>query len=105
VTALQDTHDRPLQSGQWPEPTIRRRQLKVSISSTFNSRLFARSVLRSFSLVTVWLEIFCQKNIEAKADCKILMKLTQGAPISDFADRVYVNYPPQAQSPDYKQVS
>jgi hypothetical protein len=34
------------------------------------------SILRSFSLVTVWLIGFCRKNIGAKAAHKILMKLT-----------------------------
>ncbi len=36
------------------------------------------SALRSFSLVTVWLDFFGPKNISAKAACKMLLKLIKG---------------------------
>ncbi len=42
----------------------------------FTRNFFHESVLRSFSLVTVWLCTFLQKNISKKAALKMLMKLT-----------------------------
>jgi len=37
-----------------------------------------KSVLRSFSLLTVWLAIFWRKSIGAKVAHKMLVKLTKG---------------------------
>jgi len=42
------------------------------------SSFFAQKCLRSFSLRTVWGCNFCQKNISAKATCKMLVKLKVG---------------------------
>ncbi len=52
----------------------------VSISPIFYEQLFHTKVfLRSFYVLTIWVLIFWQKDLGAKADHKMLVKLTPGA--------------------------
>jgi len=43
-----------------------------------------KSILRSYSLISVWLCNFWHKNIDEKAACKMLMKLTTGVDLTNM---------------------
>jgi len=57
--------------------------MKLTTGVNFNNILGAtflyKRVLRSFSLVAIWLCKFWQKTIGTEGTCKMLMKLTTGA--------------------------
>jgi len=48
----------------------------VNFINTLRAAFLYKSALLSFSLITVWIRIFCQNNSVAKTARKILMKLT-----------------------------
>jgi len=54
--------------------------------------LLCKSVLRSFSLITVWLCNFWHNNIGTKAACEMLMKLTTGINFVNFIQAVFCQY-------------
>ncbi len=55
--------------------------LGVNFTNILQAAFFYKSILCSFSLLAVWLCNFWQKNISAKAGCKMLMKLAKGSTI------------------------
>ncbi len=56
---------------------IQQVNILVSIHQHFTHGFFSKSVLHSFSVLTVWLCNFFAQEYCAKAACKMLIKLTQ----------------------------
>ena len=48
----------------------------VNFTNIFRVAFLCKSALRNFSLLTVWVAIFWQKEISSKAAHKLLVKLT-----------------------------
>ena len=48
----------------------------ILIKINFTRGFLNKSVLRSFSVLTIWVCNYCRMEISAKAACKLLVKLT-----------------------------